>query len=487
MCFGGYTKRTCTRPEKPLEVYVRADCFEVLVTDPRPTDIFSQSLTFDVDQHTHMQADRGRCTAFASALVEHAVGKVVLEIGTGPSALLAVIAARAGATRVYALEGDKAAATAAQRHVDQLVCDGSLSAGCIVILPKFSTELTAADCPEPVQLVVHELLGTFASSEGVRHFFDDARHRAQCYTDTCLSVPHRAQSMLAPGVAPSLALLHRVPSRHTAIGPSQKYLLVGRAGALPPSLLAAAALPFEDLRFNGWDAEGIGAGTVGREGDEGSMGGVTNRAFAGEGCRRLAGRDGGGKGGGGGGRGREEQNLSFTATRDATVDGFYAWMRFQASEGHEWVDSYTGSSDGQSTSWAVLFLPLGAPMIVRAGEVLHVSCTVIGGDTCSPAYAFRFGGADPLAAPRHAVSLSLAELYPLSGGEWCRACAGTTASVADEQRLWRHCKSCGAAYHRICVGGDTLAAPAGDHANAPWRCAACVRTESFEHRLESDQ
>ena len=80
-------------PTAPLERYVRTGRFEILVADPRPTDIFSQSLSFSVATHDHMQADAGRCAAFGEALKAHAAGKVVLEIGTGPSALLAVMAA----------------------------------------------------------------------------------------------------------------------------------------------------------------------------------------------------------------------------------------------------------------------------------------------------------------------------------------------------------------------------------------------------------
>ena len=98
------------RPPCRLAHYVRTGRFAVLVADPRHADIFSQSLTFDLATHGHMQADMSRCAAFSDALLTHAAGKVVLEIGTGPAALLAVLAARAGAARVYAVESDAASA-----------------------------------------------------------------------------------------------------------------------------------------------------------------------------------------------------------------------------------------------------------------------------------------------------------------------------------------------------------------------------------------
>lgn len=489
--------RTAAALPPLLEKFVRTGCFEVLVADPRPTDVFSQSLTFDVATHEHMQADSARCAAFADALSEHARDKIVLEIGTGPSALLAVLAARAGAERVYAVEGDAAAAAAAQKHVEQLVQAGSLAAGRIVVLHRFSTELTPADVPERVDMVLHELLGTFASSEGVRYFLGAAQPRVLGAADShCLSIPHRASTVLAPGVAPSLELLLRVPARHTAIGPGQKYLIVGRAGALPPELLMAAAQPFEDLLFNA--ARTTDGDRRGVDGDDGSSGNAAAGAevdgsdcgadVVGVGCERP----------------REERTLRFTADRDGTVDGFYAWLRFQAAAGHRWVDSYSGSLHGQSTSWAVLFLPLPTPIALRAGETLRATCTVIGGDTRAPSYAFRFDGAEgPRGSqppPLYTVPLSLAELYPLNGGAWCRACAGTTASVAEEGTAWRHCAACGHAYHRLCCSGSAsihvhAAREEAAAAATSWTCHACaarsftldgiLNTEKSEHRIAS--
>ena len=152
---------------RPLAQYVKSDRFAVLVTDPRRTDIISQSFTFNAATHEHMQADSARCAAFAAALQAHAKDRVALEIGTGPRALLAVMAAHSGARRVYAIEGDPTSAASARRYVEQLVRTGSLLANQVVVVEKLSTALTRDDVPETVQLLLHECLGTFASSEGV--------------------------------------------------------------------------------------------------------------------------------------------------------------------------------------------------------------------------------------------------------------------------------------------------------------------------------
>ena len=429
---GGDVKRARAPSREPaLARYVRTGRFEILVADPRAIDIFSQSLTFDAATHTNMQEDRARCAAFAEALGAHAAGKVVLDVGTGPSALLAIMAAQAGATRVYAVEADATSADSARRRIRELVDVGTITEGQIVVVEKFSTDLTPDDCPEPVQVVVHELLGTFASSEGVRHFLGAARRCSRVLPSNWLSIPHRAQTMVAPGVAPSLELLSRVDDRHTAIGPQQKYLLVGRSGSLPRELLLSEAQPFEDLHFNARDE------TVGSDTDRDSS------------C--------------------EQAELRFVASRDATVAGLWVWMRFQAAAGQSWLDSFDGGGGGQSTSWAVLFLPLNQPRCISGGDFLYANCAIEGGDSRAPTYKFRFSLADGEPSPSPAeVTLSLGDLYPLNGGAWCRACAGTTDSVAEERRAWRHCHVCRDAYHRRCIATSD-----SDVHSSTWTCQTC--------------
>eukprot|EP00966_Prymnesium_polylepis_P082806 1917736-Prymnesium_polylepis.1 len=114
------------------------------------------------------------------------------------------MAAEAGAAKVYAVECDPASAEAARQQIGCLERAGSVTPGQVVVLEQFSTSLTLADVPG-VEVVLHELMGTFASSEGVRKFITDTKK----LSNGSLSIPHRAQTMLAPGVAPSLELLAR--------------------------------------------------------------------------------------------------------------------------------------------------------------------------------------------------------------------------------------------------------------------------------------
>eukprot|EP00663_Eupelagonemidae_sp_cell21sb_P007592 gene7592-2398_t len=60
-----------------------------------------------------MADDQTRVGACAAGIGAVAKGKVVLDIGTGPYAVLAILAAEAGAQRVYAVEQDPDAARVA--------------------------------------------------------------------------------------------------------------------------------------------------------------------------------------------------------------------------------------------------------------------------------------------------------------------------------------------------------------------------------------
>ena len=59
-----------------------------------------------------MRDDAARTAAYRAAITAAAQGKVVVDLGTGALALLAVFAAEAGAKHVYAIEVQAAAAAA---------------------------------------------------------------------------------------------------------------------------------------------------------------------------------------------------------------------------------------------------------------------------------------------------------------------------------------------------------------------------------------
>jgi predicted nicotinamide N-methyase len=65
-----------------------------------------------------MVNDAQRTNAYLRAIELHVKGKIVLEVGTGAKAVLAIACARAGAAKVFAIEVNPEAADAAQQTID---------------------------------------------------------------------------------------------------------------------------------------------------------------------------------------------------------------------------------------------------------------------------------------------------------------------------------------------------------------------------------
>jgi SAM-dependent methyltransferase len=126
----------------------------------------------DPGEHAFMLLDEVRTAAFARAIA--AVVRpddVVLDIGTG-TGLLALLAARAGARRVYAIERT-GMVELAREHVR----DNGVES--IVQVIRCDLEQLAQDgLPEPPTVLISEVLGHFAPAEGQHHLFRIARRLA---------------------------------------------------------------------------------------------------------------------------------------------------------------------------------------------------------------------------------------------------------------------------------------------------------------------
>jgi SAM-dependent methyltransferase len=204
------------------------------LTDPRSIcDRYSDAT------YAKMRDDQERTSAYTSAIEVMAPGRVCLDIGTGSLALLALIAARSGAKHVYAIEANPAAAAAAREAV--------LAAGMeevVTIVEGYSTDVTL---PEPVDLLLHEILGEFAGAEGVVRAVRDAaaRHLSPSATPP-LSVPHGARSLIAPAEFPSPEYFSSLPFPMLS-APGATNL---KLPSLPRAVLLAEAATFEDLAFD---------------------------------------------------------------------------------------------------------------------------------------------------------------------------------------------------------------------------------------------
>lgn len=121
-----------------------------------------------LDEHRQYLADRARVGAFDAALRGLVKpGDVVLDLASG-TGILGLLACRAGAARVYAIESESIVGIARQLARDNGFADR------ITCIQDHSTR---ASLPEPVDLIVTDLAGRFGFEAGLIETLADARHR----------------------------------------------------------------------------------------------------------------------------------------------------------------------------------------------------------------------------------------------------------------------------------------------------------------------
>lgn len=202
------------------------------------------------DIYEKMKNDNERTAAYEAAITKAAPGRVCLDVGTGALALLALVAARAGAKHVYAVEANMEAAQAARAAVAE-----AGMAERVTILDGYSTDVTL---PEPVDLLMHEIFGEIAGAEGVVAAIADATKRhmrpsalaidgasPSTAASATLSVPGRARSLVAPAEFPTREYFSSLPFPMIA-APGATALKLPN---LPRDLLLAPAATFEELDF----------------------------------------------------------------------------------------------------------------------------------------------------------------------------------------------------------------------------------------------
>lgn len=155
----------------------------------RALEVFSKD--FDSAAYGRMTNDSLRVKAYSAAIECVVRGCTVLDLGTGPEALLAILCARAGARRVVAVEVVPAVADKAREAV--------ASAGCsdrVEVLVGHSTHL---ELPR-VDVVVHEIVGNIATEEGLAASLADLQARAEVVDSSKLgwSLPCRVETLAAP-------------------------------------------------------------------------------------------------------------------------------------------------------------------------------------------------------------------------------------------------------------------------------------------------
>lgn len=124
------------------------------------------------DWHFAMINDLDR-NAFYQTLLRDAIDEnsVVLEIGAG-SGLLSIMAAKAGARLVIAIEANHEMAMLAA----QIIAANHMSDR-IVVINKMSTDVHLSELPAVPTVLVSEILGTLLLGESALHYVQDARER----------------------------------------------------------------------------------------------------------------------------------------------------------------------------------------------------------------------------------------------------------------------------------------------------------------------
>ena len=220
--------------------------------------VHDKNCAYSVGNHASMATDTVRCGAYAEAIGRVARGRRCLDVGTGPFLLLARLCERAGASFVAAVEDSPAAVRlaiellkreqlvahpesrwAVDEDLDEECCQhlSTIKRTCGALLPLRTLQLqppshppappspllptvlastrgaaegtdatvlalysglsSATALPGGIELLVHEILGHVASSEGVVRAVRELRGRPGLLAPGCRIIPEQAGTMLA--------------------------------------------------------------------------------------------------------------------------------------------------------------------------------------------------------------------------------------------------------------------------------------------------
>lgn len=277
--------------------------------------IFSTESARIFEYHAFLVGDAGRLGAFEQA-IGHSVkpGQVVLDIGTG-TGVLALMACRAGARRVYAVEAGAVAGLA--RH---LVRNLGLEDR-IQVLEESSTRVSLA---EEVDVIVTDTTANFGLEGGLLGTVIDARDRFLKSTGTI--IPRSVELVAAPVEAPRVY--------------ADKIDFWGRShhglDFSPLRSCAANNLFGADLSPGSLLAEPAALGTV-------LLTQVAEPVFRGQ--------------------------AEFTLKRSGVLHGIGGWMRCRLTE----AITLTNGPVGRQVDYVQVLLPIEEPIPVQAGQRVTAS------------------------------------------------------------------------------------------------------------------
>ena len=291
----------------------------------------SQGHYIALSHHRLMLIDETRMTAFRRAIEETVrPGDVVVDIGTG-TGVLALWAAQAGASRVYAIE--PAPIVGIARRLAEDNADGDR----IVFLDADARDV---ELPEKADVLISECMGNFFVTDDMAPVLRDARRMLK---PGARVVPRSIRLLLAPAFYP---LLDDVTFWDTPVhglnlsGARWHALRTTYVRHLDPRMLVSP--PIELTAFETVDAPDTVAG-----------------------------------------------KLSFVATRAATIHAFAGWFDAELTSN---VTLRTGP--GTDTHWAQLLFPI-EPVSVAAGGRIELDLELVLHDDYKCRWRWTGSVADP--------------------------------------------------------------------------------------------
>jgi amino acid adenylation domain-containing protein len=216
---------------------------------PRPEwwPSIAEFFVYDELAYYAMASDERRNRSYRAAIDAQVPGRVVLEVGTGPEALLSRFCAEAGARKIYAIEKLEDSFRKARARVRELELEDR-----ITVLHGDAAEITL---PEPAEVCVSEIVGSIGGSEGAAVITNNVR---RLLVPGARMIPERSVTLYAPVQLPD-ALLDRPGFGPLAARYADKiFAEVGRpfdlrlcVRGLDRSSLLGAARPFEDFDYRG--------------------------------------------------------------------------------------------------------------------------------------------------------------------------------------------------------------------------------------------
>ncbi|MDE1145755.1 MAG: amino acid adenylation domain-containing protein [Azospirillaceae bacterium] len=277
----------------------------------------AEFFVYDEMAYHAMIRDERRNDSYRAAIARQVPGRVVLEVGPGPEALLSRFCVEAGARHVYAVEKLEATYQRAVAHVRALGLQDRIT---VIHGDAMTTQL-----PEPADVCVSEIVGAIGGSEGAAVIINGVR---PLLTPDAGMIPARSTTLYAPVQLPEPLL------RHRGFGPlGNRYaqrIFKDMGGAFDLRLcargLSAADLLAEPQPFEDFDYRQPVAAEY------------------------------------------RHQNR-FTLTREGRVDGFLVWLCLDTGGG-PLLDILA-----HEHCWLPVFFPIGADGVaVAAGDWIDAAC-----------------------------------------------------------------------------------------------------------------